>query len=231
MAGKRQLKDLPPQTREEKIQILANAAPGSTRFRVTDTTGATRWRFSDAVLETDFLHTKPGTKVPVVMRGKPGARKTALQPDDVTSPDQLRQDQINRNPLVLVTVMTPESPEVLNQVMQGLAREAAAMEVERSRLESQGAKTLDVSAKRVQALAAVANVFNKRREQDSQSMIDLEGPVFKAVFSFILDTFKESCKDAKLRPEQVESVFAKLSQNLGGDWSSEARRKMKGALS
>jgi len=57
--------------------------------------------------------------------------------------------------------------------------------------------------------------------------IDVKGPAFKALFEFVLETFRFSLEDTGLRPEMVETVFAKLSARMKDGWEDEASHRMR----
>ena len=55
----------------------------------------------------------------------------------------------------------------------------------------------------------------------------MDSAAFKKLFAFIMETFRGSLVDAGMRPEMVETVFAKLAQRLEDEWEDEARNRMK----
>lgn len=122
----------------------------------------------------------------------------------------------------------PESVDVLYHVMQGLAEEAEAMGHARQMLEQQGKNTSNVSAKRVSALRAVGDTWLKRKEQIGTQGVDLNSPSFKRVFTFIMDTFRDSMLASGTRAEQIEVVFSKLAARINDDWMKEAQKKIDG---
>lgn len=227
MAGRRKKTALPSQTREEKDAILAKAPPSATRFRVTDKNGSTRWRTADDVRDSDYLHAKEGSGKPFIMRGTPGPKKLEDKADQATI--RSREDKIDKDPLVVIAQGSPESPEVINQVVRGLAREVAALELERHRLEGAGRGTIQAHGKKITALKALGEMCMRRQDQVASEMIDLDGPMFRELFKLIMETFQEAMMDARLRSEHIEAVFAKVADKVDGTaWPSEARRRMKG---
>lgn len=122
----------------------------------------------------------------------------------------------------------PESVDVLYHVMQGLAEEAEAMAHARIQLASQGKNTSNVSAKRVSALRAVGDTWLKRKEQIGSQGVDLNSSAFKRVFTFIMDTFRNSLMVSGVRAEQIEVIFAKLASKIDDDWMKEAQKKVEG---
>lgn len=219
------------QTKEEKEKILSKADPAAKRFRVTMANGRLKWRKLEEILDSDFLHSDEHG-VPSVMLTEPG-RKRGSSPSrkraskKTSSTTRSRKAAVGQDALLKVAKASPESPEVLNQVMLGLIEEAASMESERKRLEADGKSTASVSRNRVAALKAVGDTWLKRQDQNAGNMIDLEGPNFRVLFQFITETFRDALRDAGLRGDQIDTVLARLSKRMQEDWAAEARRRMK----
>ena len=220
----------PVQTQAEKGAILAKAEPEAKRFGVTMKNGRLKWRKREDILESDYLRSDEGGN-PVQMLTEPGRKKDgaigSAKSPVATARKKARALASNNDALLKVATDTPESPEVLNQVMINLIKEASSMTAERERLEGLGKPTSQVSRNRVGALKAIGDTWLKRQDQNSGASIDLDGAEFKILFKFIMETLQDALKDSSLRPEQVETVFARLSNRMEGDWASEARRRMK----
>jgi hypothetical protein len=110
-----------------------------------------------------------------------------------------------------------------------MSEEAASIVFERHEAERKGKETSNLSMRRINALKSIGDTWLRRKEQLSGKEIDLDSVVFKALFGFIMDTFKESLSESGLRPEMVDTVFAKLGSKLDEEWSSDARNRMKNA--
>ena len=214
---------LPPQSKDEKDRLLSEIPNDAQRIKVTDSTGREKWREIDGVLDADTIHTKQGGKA-VTMAKRPGRKGPT---SDKAKQVQANREAIERDPLFMITRQSPDSPQVLNEVMVSLAREAASMEQERARREYDGLATTQVSGKRVTTLKAIGDTWLKWREQTSSNEIDMDSEKFKTLFAYILETFTKALSESNLRPEQVETVMARLHNLMEGDWSVDARRRMK----
>lgn len=214
---------LTPQSKEEKAKLLSAIPDNARRVKVTDSRGRFKWRGLDELRDDDTIMTKLDGAA-IVMTKKPGRRTPASEEEKRL---QKKLEAVEDDPLFKITQTAPESPQVLNQVMVGLAREAASLEIERTSREEQNLSTAQVSGKRVTTLKAIGDTWLKWREQVSSDDIDLDSDKFKVLFAFILETFNQSLNEANLRQEQIETVMARLHNLMEGDWSVEARRRMK----
>ena len=230
----------------DKQSILEALPNDVTRICVTDEDGNIRYRYVQEVHLTDILmFNKKGT--PVVMRGASGrpsddpkaplpkvqdtskfvpvTNRTTTTVSN-TAPKTPHATNIFQDDAVMSTVKDdPESLDVLHNVMVGLAEEAAAMAHARKLLEAQGKNTSNVSAKRVSALRAIGDTWMKRKDQLGSQSVDIDSIAFKRVFGFIMETFRSSLIASKLRPEQVEVIFAELAKKMGEDWIAEAKKR------
>jgi len=64
--------------------------------------------------------------------------------------------------VVIEAESTPESPEVLSQVILGIAEEAASLRFERQEAERNGTDSSTLSMRRVAALKAIGDTWIKR---------------------------------------------------------------------
>ena len=160
MGHKKPKIQLPPQSKDAKDLLLAALPDEARRVKVTDSQGQTRWRELGEVLDEDVLQTKKGGSA-IFMSKIPG-RKTPVSEEEQRL--TAKNESIEKDPLFKITQQAPESPQVLNQVMVGLAREAASLGLERSSRESQGLATAQVSGKRVTTLKAIGDTWLKWRE-------------------------------------------------------------------
>jgi hypothetical protein len=219
-----------PKKTQSKKTLLASLPSDATRVKVKDEFGATKWREVGAVFDTDELLLKDNA--PITMKGKPGRRAaTKLEPSTEAAAEVMRQKQIalSKDPISKLADSTPESPDVLHEVMKAMSEEAASIVFERHEAERKGKETSNLSMRRINALKSIGDTWLRRKEQLSGKEIDLDSVVFKALFGFIMDTFKESLSESGLRPEMVDTVFAKLGSKLDEEWSSDARNRMKNA--
>ena len=128
--------------------------------------------------------------------------------------------------MILAAESTPESPEVLNQVLLAIAEEAASLRFERSEAERQGNETSTLSMRRVAALKAIGDTWIKRKEQIANRAIDLDSTSFHELFRFISETFARAMDAAGVRSELANSVFAQFSKLLDDEWKKEAKTRM-----
>lgn len=214
--------------------IQGYAVPeGALRVKVLDEKSKTCWRKIDEVRPTDSLELKDG--VPVYMNrpvGRPPQPKDlheALPPKNQLVGDliKIKAAHYRTDPIIQIAEQTPESPEVLDQVMVAIAEEASSLRFERMEAERQGEECSTFSMRRVQALKALGDTWLKRKEQISQKEVDLESTAFQALFGFIVETFTHSMSDAGIRGEQCDSVISTFAKKLDETWKNEARSRMK----
>jgi hypothetical protein len=167
---------------------------------------------------------------PVVMRGQPGRKpKSRLKPVSPLAAeiDEARNSHIEDSHLRKEADKDSEGEELFNQIIAAMAEEAAALEFEREEAARHGVDTSVLSVKRSRVLKGMADSILKRKSLTG-GIIDLDAPAFKALFTLLLESFKESMDGAGCRSEQVESVFASLIRTLSDDsWRQEAKSRMK----
>lgn len=201
-------------------------------FGVVDLKDNRLWLSYDAILDDDDLTLiLDGDGLPqykLDTSSKPALSAQLIPAGPATG--LMISQSISQDPLVQLAQQAPESPEVLNQLVQGMLEETASMRQERRRIQHSNPQqsTANLSSKTVSAMKQAADIFLKRRELDSNVMIDLESPQFKAIFMFIMQTFMESLKASGLRTEQVDTIMNNLYATMKEDsWDIEARRRMK----
>jgi len=208
--------------------------PGMLRVKVIDEKGKVRWReVPNGVKPTDTLDLKSNGQ-PQWMEhpiGRPkaiGSLHETLAPTTERAGDLIRikEASLRSDPIVLTAETTPESPDVLNQVVLGIAEEAASLRFERMEAERQGEETSTLSMRRVAALKAIGDTWIKRKEQIQNQAVDLESPAFKSLFQFIGETFAKAMDLAGVREELKESTFAKFANSLDEEWKTEAKSRM-----
>jgi len=205
---------------------------GAQRVRVTDEKGKACWRRLDAVLPTDTIDLT-GKGHPQWMYNQVGRPKTQqlheiVPPATAVIGDLIRARQalMRSDPVILAAESTPESPEVLNQVLIALSEEAASLRFERLEAERNGNDTSPFSVRRVAALKAIGDAWIKRKEQIQSREIDLESPVFGELLKLISETFARSMVEAGVRQEMMDTVFAKFTRQLDDTWKNEAKSRM-----
>ena len=208
---------------------------GVLRVRVTDEKAKLCWRRIEAVRSTDTIDLTPNGQ-PQWMRnpiGRPrGVRSLheEIAPSTALVGDLIRVKEagMRSDPVILAAESTPESAEVLNQVMLAIAEEAASLRFERQEAERNGEDTSTFSMRRVAALKAIGDTWIKRKEQIQNQVIDLESLSFQELFRFISETFTRAMTAAGVRQELSDSVISQFAKLLDDDWKNEAKSRMKG---
>lgn len=221
--------------KQARDDLIAKIPPSATRVRVQTAKGEFKYKAIADLADSDEIQTnKYGD--PIVMKGSPG-RKTIVPADvgpanaTVAAALQRKQQLLDIDPVLTKTKKDPDSPDVLHEVIVGLSEEAASLRFERDEKAREGKDTSGLSAKRVQALRAVGETWLKRMDQMAGKLIDLDSPAFSALFRHMMDTLKEAMNAAKLRDEQVETVFAKFAALIGTEeWKVEAKNRMKNSV-
>lgn len=220
------------QTQDEKRRLLRQLPPGTHRVQVLTSRGKTKFKRPEEVEATDKIVIN-GTGNVVVMRGKPGRKpKATVDPvsDEVRDIMAARETHFTESDLLGAATEDPSGDPVLDYVLRGMAEEVTSLEFEKILAERHGSDTSGLSSKRLRGLKALGETWLKRREKLQAGVIDIESETFKALFSFALETFRESMKDAGIRPEHVETVFTRLSKRLDGpSWKQEAQARMREA--
>ncbi len=216
--------------KQKRADLLAKVPPSATRVRVLTDKGEQKYKAIDELADTDIIQTnKHGD--PIVMKGSPGRKSavTGAAPANATVAAilQRKQSALTGDEILQQIKVNPESADVLQAIITGLGEEQASLKFEREEAAREGRDTSGLSAKRVQALRAVAETWLKRADQITTRAIDLEAPSFTILFKFIMDTFREAMAAGRLRPEQIETVFAKFSDMVNDDWKNEAKTRMK----
>ena len=210
--------------------ILSRLPPGTARIQVVDEAGKTGWRApSEVSIRDTIVLNNDGN--PIIMSGNPGRkRKIEILPasDVIAEIVRRKKAAVKEDPLVDSVRKKPETSKVLDRVMEGLAEEAASLSFEREEAERKGQETSNISIRRVNALKAVGDTWLKRKEQLTANSVDMDSPAFGVVFKLIMETLRSSMEQAGLRPEQVETVFARFSKRVDDTWKAEARARMKG---
>lgn len=206
---------------------------GSDRVQVTDSTGKLRWRkIADFQHGSDVLFLNDGN--PVFMRGGLG-RPPGVAPARPGAPanleDQLKikASQLRSDPIVTVVSTTPDAPEVLSEVLNGLAEESASLRFERAMADQNGQDSTNISIRRVTSLKALADTWLKRKEQLTAGVFNIESPAFRAVLGLVTETFVRAMEDTGIRSEQIEITMSNFSRMFDEKWKDVARERIKSA--
>jgi len=225
--------------RQARADLLAKIPAGAARVQVLTAKGELKYKAVADLADTDDIQTNKFGD-PVVMRTSPGrkapvAAAVALAvaaPANATVAAVLHRKQVSvaHDPVLLAVQKTPDSPDVLHQVMLGLSEEAASLKFERDEASRNNESTANLSSKRVQALRAAGDTWLKRMDQMAGKLIDLDSPGFLAVYKLLMDTMREAMHGAKLRDEQIETVFAKFAAMVNDEWKVDAKNRMKNVV-
>ncbi len=206
---------------------------GSSRIKVIDDKGAVRWRKLDEVLSTDAPDLdRQGKPTFIAKIGRPPKVDLldVLPPVTTVVGDliKIKAATMRSDPIIQVAQDTPESTDVLHQVMMGLAEEQASMRFERMEAERQGRDTSTLGMRRAQVLKALGDSWIKRKEQLQSRAIDIESPVFEAVLRFLSETFSTSMQAAGIHEATINSVFNHLTKKIEDpSWKTELKSRMK----
>lgn len=212
-----------------KDVFLAALPPEVHMIRVQTVTGKTRFKRPDEVEDDDQL-VLDSLGDPIVTKGPSGRpKKPSVPPPNraVSVSLAAKYTHIKNDELLRTVRKSPEKSLVLDQVMEGIAEEAASLQYERLQAEMDNTPTSQISLRRVNALKAVGDAWLKRKEILVSSSVDIESPAFQKLYGFIVLTFRDSLMAAGLRPEMIETVFAGMSRRIGDDaWQKEAIKAM-----
>jgi hypothetical protein len=212
----------------DNAALLSKIPPGVHRVQVIDEFGRQRYKKPSEVADTDTV-CKDGAGEPIVMSGKPGRpKRPEFEPANEKIGDLLRlkEEHLRDDPLLGTLSTNPDSGDVLDYVMRGIASEAASLEFERFEAERTGSPTSQISMRRINALKAVGDSWLKRREQLAGTGVDLESAAFKRLFAFILETFRVVLEAQGWRPEAIETLFSTFAKRLDDDWKREATKRI-----
>ncbi len=223
-------------SRQDKERVLQTLPVGTLRVQVTEPSGKQTYKRPEEVnLDRDEISfSADGT--PIVMRGKPGRPTSKVSPLAPITPlvaqvSAVREEHMESSLVTREIEKNPEGDEVLNLILKGLADEAASIEFDRLEAQRNGQDASDLATKRARILKSMADLHLSRKKASDGGVIDLESPVFHALFKVILQSFREAMEEAGTRPEHLETIFAKLVVKLADPaWKEDAKQKMKGKV-
>ena len=239
------------------IDIISRLPADVRALKVEDASGNIRWRPVHKLLRSDIIQlTKEGR--PFMQRGVPGrkahipkkyqkSRKfpssspppppskvespSPAVPDDIEISAGMRETFIAKDPLSQVIRESPDSTDVLQEVMSGLAEESASIAFDRMKEEKKGRPTSVISTRRIQGLKALADTWLKRKEQLDDREIDLGGPGFQNLWRFLMTTFRNAMLESNLTSESIQHVMTTLGRQVDDDlWVVNARKAMRGDM-
>lgn len=220
----------PRQTRADREFILNNLPDGTKRVQVLTSQGAIKYVApADVDLNHDEIPLVGG--LPVTMKGQPGRRaKTVLPPATPAIAEVVaaRDDHVDNDGILKEVRKSPEGTPLMDLVLAGMADEAAVLEFERKEIERNGGDTTNISIKRARVLKSIADTWLKRKSVTDGGLIDLDGPPFQALFSMIIDAFREAMQSAGAREELIAVTFTNLLKTVKEPtWRGDAKSKMR----
>ena len=219
------------QTKSDREYILQNLPEEAIRIQIVNSQGRQEWKRPEEVdLDLDEIVLNSSGS-PVMMRGKPGRKPKARLKPLTPQLEELavaRMDHVETDSIVRDARRDPSSDSVLDNVIKAMAEEAATLEFERLESERLGVDLTINSLKRARVLKSMADTLIKRKSVLQGGLIDMDSPVFQALFGAILETFKLAMGHAGCRKEQIEITFSSLVRELESDlWKEEAKRRMR----
>ena len=206
--------------------------PEAFRIKIVDDKGQTKFRKLENLAAGDIVVVNDAG-LPIFMESPNGRPKKlpsgGLLPATPLIGDLLRikQAHMRNDAIIQAAETTPESPDVLNQVVLAIGEEAASLRFERMEAERKGEDTSTLSMRRVAALKAIGDTWIKRKEQINSKVIDLESPSFQVLFQFLAETFARAMQNAGLRQELADTIMSQFVKLLDDSWKNEAKSRMK----
>lgn len=212
--------------------LMAKVPKGAKFVQVKTELGKIKYKPLDEVTDKDEIQVnKDG--IPVTMKGNPGRPKSVtLEPATrvVAEVIKLKNEALDKDPVLKAVREKPEDPDVLHQIILGLGEEASSIGFERMLAEQNGDKTSELSVRRINALKAMADTWLKRKDQVTSRGIDMSSPAYRVFMEYVLETFKDTLLNSGVRPELIETVFARLIKTMNDEWVAEAKNRMKNVV-
>lgn len=219
-------------SKQRRADLLAKCPPSATRILVLTAKGDKKYKPLDALDFSDLIQTKKNGD-PIVMKLQPGRKSPlAVGPVNPTVAAILARKvaAMSTDEILVQIKANPESPELLTAIIVGLGEEQASLKFEREEASREGKDTSGLSSKRVQALRATADTWFKWIDQLTGAVVDLESPMYSALFEHTMGSLHQAARATKLRDEQIEILFTRFSTIVGTpEWKEEARLLMKKA--
>ena len=213
---------------EKVLKIVPGVPKGSKRVLVKPAgSDTTTYKHPSDIQPGDEIQLKKDGS-PVVMLKTPG--RPADIPDTVDPKDAefIRQKHlaVRNDEVVKLLIENPNRIDVLDTIMIELARESGAIKYERENGNYTGAAAIQLSAKRVQTLKLLSEVWIKKYEAVMTSALDIKGKKFEAVMKLWLETLQNVCNTLGYSREQTEVFFNTLDKQMDG-WEKEAEFRIK----
>jgi len=119
-----------------------------------------------------------------------------------------------------VLMDTPESPRVLDFILQELALEVHELKKLRISRKDSNMSTTQISARRVDALKKIGDIWLKKKEVTKKTSIDVRSAEFQTILTSLLDKINHTLDESGFSKEMKQVFFMKLSSNLK-TWEEE----------
>ncbi len=220
------------QTKQDREEIISNLPDGVKRVLTTAQSGKQQYKRPDEIdLDTDeIMLSSDGS--PIVMKGNPGRKKKViLQPANPVAARlcQAREEHISSDPLLDTVQANAESDKVIDNILTALAEDAAVIDFEKEEAFRNGQDASNLATKRARVLKGMSDIWLRKKSMMDGGVIDLESPMFKELFSLLLETFRDVLFESGVGEEHVETIFAKLISSFDEVWKEDARRRMRQA--
>ncbi len=171
------------------------------------------------------LHTVADKEGNIKVKRRVGRPRTVNRKPDISDlayhaeMSEEKRRFIDEDPVVRITQSRKEPVEVLRVISTEIAREQAALNFQRVENEKFGKDTAQVSSRRVEALAKIANIELDMKKLGTGD-IDFGSEKFKMVFQLWVDTLREVAEEI-MPPEQIDLFFNRFSSKMEG-WEEKA---------
>ena len=136
---------------------------------------------------------------------------------------EVKQEFIDRDPIVVAGRSHVESPEILRLLRMEASKEAAAIHFQRIENEKFGRDVAQASTRRIDALAKIAKIEHDIAKLGTE-VIDLRGEKFQRIFKLWVEVIREVAQEV-LPPELIDMFFNRFSQKMEG-WEERASEVM-----
>jgi hypothetical protein len=134
---------------------------------------------------------------------------------------------VDQDDLVQAIKGHKDPTSVLHIILEGMAREAAALSFARDEADKRGKDTSQLSLRRIDALKKVADLRMELQKQGTD-ILDIRSEKVQKLMGLWLESFREVATEVLSR-EQIDLLFSKLSAALQG-WETKADAHLKGSL-
>lgn len=137
---------------------------------------------------------------------------------------EVAQQFVDEDPVVRAAAVERErnDPEVLDQTLMQLAREAASLAFDRQRLLGDGRDFAQTSTRRIDALSKMASLVTERAKSGIEDPFNPHDPKVQKVVSYFLEAMGECARDTM--PSAVAEKFLAKFEELARGWEDRVPR-------